>query len=91
MFIILPYLTKLLQTYLWDETNGGLESSVFATMTLDYLNHIIENTPTIKNISLFSDGCEYKNRNTTVSNALLKFAIEQNVTITQHFLEKEHT
>lgn len=77
--------------YLWDETNGGLEASVFATMVLDYLSNMIENTPTLCNISLFSDGCGYQNRNTILSNALLKFAIEQNVTITQNFLEKGHT
>lgn len=32
--------------YLWDETNGGLESSIFATMAINYLNNIIEKTPT---------------------------------------------
>jgi len=77
--------------YLWDETNGGLEASVFATMVLDYLSNMIENTPTLCNISLFSDGCGYQNRNTILSNALLKFAIDQNVTVTQNFLEKGHT
>jgi len=90
-FTIFNQATADVCCYLWDETNGGLESSVFATMTLNYLNHIIDNTPTISNISLFSDGCGYQNRNTTLSNALLKFAIEQNVTITQQFLEKGHT
>lgn len=77
--------------YLWDETNGGLEASVFATMVLDYLSYMIENTPTLCNISLFSDGCGYQNRNTILSNALLKFEIDQNVTVTQNFLEKGHT
>lgn len=77
--------------YLWDETNGGLESSIFATLIIDYLNNIIEKTPTISKISLFSDGCGYQNRNIVVSNALLKFSIDHKVTITQNFLEKGHT
>lgn len=42
-------------------------------------------------MSLFSDGCGYENRNTIFSNALLKFAIKQNVTVTQNFFEKGHT
>lgn len=62
-------------------------------MIIDYLDNIIEKTSTIllSNISLFSDGCGYKNRNTVVANALLKFAIDHKVTITQNFLEKGHT
>lgn len=74
--------------YLWDETNGGLESSIFATLIIDYLNNIIEKAPTISKISLFSDGCGYQNRNIVVSNALLKFSVDHKVTITQNFLEK---
>jgi len=77
--------------YLWDETSGGLEASIFATLVIDYLDNIIEKTPSITNILIYSDGCGYQNRNTTVSNAILKFAIEQKVTITQNFLEKGHT
>lgn len=77
--------------YLWDEINGGLEASIFATMMVDYLDNIIQRKPTVSNISIYSDGCGYQNRNTTVSNAILKFAIDQQVTITQNYLEKGHT
>jgi hypothetical protein len=77
--------------YLWDEINGGLEASIFATMMVDYLHNIIQRKPTVRNISIYSDGCGYQNRNTTVSNAILKFAIDQQVTITQNYLEKGHT
>jgi len=76
---------------LLDEINGGLEASILATMMVDYLDNIIQRKPTVSNISIYSDGCRYQNRNTTVSNAILKFAIDQPVTITQNYLEKGHT
>lgn len=63
----------------------------FGTLIIDYLNNIIEKTPTISKISLFSDGCGYQNRNIVVSNALLKFSIDHKVTITQNFQEKGQT
>ena len=72
--------------YLWDETSGGLEVSIFATLVVDYLDNIIEKTPTTSIISIYSDCCGYQNRNT-----ILKFAINQKVTITQNFLENGHT
>lgn len=90
-FTIFNQATADVCCYLWDESNGGLESSVFATMTIDYLHNLIENTPTLCNISLFSDGCGYQNRNAVLSNALLKFAMDQKIIITQNFLEKGHT
>jgi len=37
-FTIFDQATTDVCCYLWDKTNGGLKSSVFATMTLDYLN-----------------------------------------------------
>lgn len=77
--------------YLWDETDWGLELSIFATLIIDYLDNIIEKTSTISNISLFIDGCGYQNRNTVVAITLFKFAIDHKVTITQDFLEKWRT
>ena len=38
---------------------------------------------------LYSDGCCYQNRNVTLSNALIKFAVSQRKTIFQKFLEKD--
>lgn len=42
-------------------------------------------------MGIISDGCTYQNRNVVLGNALLKLAIEKNVIITQHYLEKGHT
>jgi len=57
-FISLPYLTRLLQKFvdIYGTKQIASESLVFATMTLDYLNHIVENTPASSNISLVNDG-----------------------------------
>lgn len=89
-FAVFNQITADVCYYLWDEISGGLEASIFATLVVGYLDNIIEKTHTLNNISIYSDGCGYQNRNTTVSNAILKFAIDQKVTIiTQHFLEKD--
>ncbi|CAI6359079.1 unnamed protein product [Macrosiphum euphorbiae] len=62
--------------YLCDEIKGGLEASIFSTMMVDYLDNIIQRKPTVSNISIYNDGCGYQNRNTTVYNSILKFAID---------------
>lgn len=58
--------------FLWDEVNGGLESSVFATMISNYIDCEIENIPTLNKITMFSDGCGYQNRNVVMSKCSLK-------------------
>lgn len=40
---------------------------------------------------IWSDDCTSQNRNRIISNALLRMAIDKNVTITQKYLEKGHT
>lgn len=77
--------------HLWNETNAGLESSVFASLITDYLSNLTQKIPSLTNISVFSDGCGYQNRNIVIANSLLKFAVEEKVTIIQNFLEKGHT
>lgn len=75
--------------YLWNETEGDMSASVFATCIT---RHIQENClADIKPIILFSDGCCYQNRNTILSNALLHLSVDHNVVIEQKYLEKGHT
>lgn len=52
---------------------------------------VLLNTGNLNSIILYSDGCTYQNRNTTLSNALLNLSINSNVTIIQKFLQRGHT
>lgn len=63
------------ENYGWQETEGGLEASIFATIL-------------IKHIDTF---CLLHNRNNIMSNALLNFSIKHNLSIEQKFLIKGHT
>nr|CAH7760572.1 unnamed protein product [Callosobruchus chinensis] len=74
--------------YWWNETEGDLSSSVFTTLILNHLEEFCkDDLPVI----LWSDGCGYQNRNSTLSNALLHHAKKHNKTITQKYLEPGHT
>lgn len=75
--------------YLWNETEGDLSASVFATCII---KHLEQNCLAVKKpIILFSDGCCYQNRNNVLANALLHFSIEHGIIIEQKYLEKGHT
>ena len=45
----------------------------------------------VSTVILYSDGCCYQNRNVTLSNALIHFAMSRRKTICQKCLEKGHT
>ena len=77
--------------YLWNESEGGLDGDVFASMISDHVTAFINSNPTCARLIMYSDSCCYQNRNAVVSNALLAPAIEHKVTIEQHYLEKGHT
>lgn len=40
---------------------------------------------------VYSDDCTYQNRNVVVSNALLNFSMQNNISVTQKYFEKGHT
>ena len=73
--------------YVWHEGQGGLNANEFATCIMDYLTKHDDYDEYI----VWSDGCGYQNRNTTLSNALLNFATARGKTITQKYLERGHT
>lgn len=78
--------------YWWDESEGELEASVFASLIIKHLTqNCIKESTAQNDIILYSDGCGYQNRNSVLSNALLQFAIKNNITIEQKFLVKGHT
>lgn len=73
---------------LWDESEGELVASVFATCLIKYIqDKFNDDLP----IVIYSDGCTSQNRNAIMANALLDYAIKNNKTIIQKFLEKFHT
>jgi hypothetical protein len=75
--------------YWFDETACDLKSSTYATFFVDYVTKLLDDDS--KDVVIFSDGCTAQNRNSVVSNALLRLAMARNVTITQKYLEKGHT
>lgn len=77
--------------YLWDESQGGLEANIFASLLVAFLENHLLKEPNTKQIIIYSDGCGYQNKNVIVSNALLKLAIDRQVTIAQKFFEKGHS
>jgi len=79
--------------FLWNETECGLSSNEFSSIIIYFLEKYIinSNTGNLNSIILYSDGCTYQNRNTTLSNALLNLSINSNVTIIQKFLQRGHT
>lgn len=73
--------------YLWHEGEAGVSGNEFASCVIHYL----EAHPSYEEYILWSDGCGYQKRNLFMSNALLKFATENNKPVTQKFLERGHT
>lgn len=72
----------------WNEADGGMDSSMFTTCAIDFLD---ENCNDDLPIIIWSDGCGYQNRNQILSSALLEYAIQYKKTIQQKFLIKGHT
>lgn len=74
--------------YWWHECEGELQASNFVSCLRDY---ILEKVPKTVPLVIYSDGCTSQNRNATMANALLDLAINENILITQKYLEKGHT
>ncbi|CAH1098426.1 unnamed protein product [Psylliodes chrysocephalus] len=79
--------------FLWNETEGGLNSEEFASIWVCFLQEKILPTIDTKNneIIIYSDGCCYQNRNPILANSLLNLAVTKSITIVQKYLEVGHT
>ena len=88
-YTVFDLVTKEVLCYFWNETDGELSSNVFASCLLDYLESL--DLTDVETVIIYSDGCGYQNRNVTLSNALLNFSVNNNVTIEQKYLERGHT
>lgn len=86
-FTVYNMATKDVQSYVWHEGEGGLTANEFASCITDFL----EENPGFMKYVIYSDGCTYQNRNSTLSKALLHFSVKKNVRIEQKVLEKGHT
>lgn len=74
--------------YWFNET----KATTYASFFVDYLTNLLNEN--LKDVVIWTDGCTHahaQNKNTVVSNALLKLAMDKKVTITQKYLEKGHT
>lgn len=88
-FTLYNLATKEVMCYWFDESNSTLEASVFASCLVDHLEKVLSQN--LLPVILYSDGCCAQNRNVTLSNALLRLAIEKKIMITQKYLVKGHT
>nr|CAI5821888.1 unnamed protein product [Callosobruchus analis] len=80
--------THTAKCFMWDESeaNRGVCEIVSCILSCK-VKFCKDDLPVI----LWSDGCAYQNRNSTLSNALLHHAKKHNKTITQNYLEPGHT
>lgn len=78
--------------FLWNESEGGVNAEEFASVWIYFLeNKVLPHIGEAKKIIMYSDGCNYQNRNCVMSNALLNLAITHNIVIEQKYLETGHT
>ena len=77
--------------YVWDETEGDVNSEVFAYLQYKHFSTVLDAHPEIEEIIIWSDGCTYQNRNTCLANSLLDLAIKFGKKIVQKYMVVGHT
>lgn len=88
-FTVYDLVSHRCTNYWWDETEGDLSASSFASCVVQHLQmHCLSDTLPI---ILYSDGCGGQNRNYYLSNGLSNFAVQNNKIVEQKWLEKGHT
>ncbi|CAG9822236.1 unnamed protein product [Phaedon cochleariae] len=88
-FTIYNLSTHQSENFVWNESEGELCSSVFATCIVKHLESYLNIE--VKPIIIWSDSCGYQNKNNILSNSLSLLATKYSVTIEQKYLEKGHT
>ncbi|CAL8079781.1 unnamed protein product [Orchesella dallaii] len=86
-FTLYDMVSRHVTCYLWDESEGEVVASVFATCLVKFLDRYNDDKPMI----IYSDGCTPQNRNTMLSTALLDYAVTKGKIIFQKYMEKGHT
>lgn len=87
-FTIYNEFDKNVACYVWHEAEGGMDSNVFTSCLLDYLQNLKDKS---KPIIIYSDGCCAQNRNTTLANALQHYANTHQAEIQQKYPVVGHT
>ncbi|CAH1106749.1 unnamed protein product [Psylliodes chrysocephalus] len=77
------------KNYLWNETEGELCSSVFATCIFKHIQTTLDRE--VRSVVLYSDSCGYQNKNKYLASALCLLACKNNVEIEHKYLVKGHT
>jgi len=87
-FTVYDLKTHNVKCYWWNESEGDLQASTYASCLLNYIEE--EHSDDLPLI-IYSDGCTCQNRNAVLSNALLSVAVKSGRVIIQKYLEKGHT
>ena len=74
--------------YIWNEVEGGLNASEFASCLVSYLE---ERADAFDKAIIYSDGCTYQNRNRVLATALRFFCLKFGKIFEQTILERGHT
>lgn len=90
-FTVYNITTHESDNFIWDETEGNLVASTFATCIIKYIRNAIMQSPSTHHIIIYSDGCYYQNRNEVLSNALISLYVEKSITIEHKYLVVGHT
>ncbi len=77
--------------YVWDETEGDVNSEIFAHLQYKHFSQVLDAHPEIEELIVWSDGCTYQNRNVNLANAYIDLAKNRGVQITQKYLVVGHT
>jgi len=74
-FILYNAFNKNGYCYIWNESEGDLSSEVFTHLQFQHFyNYLSEHNDIEELVILWSDGCNYQNRNSTLSNAYIALA-----------------
>lgn len=90
-YTVFNLVTKEVDCYLWNESDGGLEANVFASLLISHLSAYLSKNPATKEIIIYTDNCGYQNKNNILANALFNFAHLNDIEVTHNYLEKGHT
>lgn len=72
--------------YIQDETQGNVNSEMFAHLQYKHFSEVLDCHPEIEEIIVWSAGCSYQNRNVTLSNSYIALAKKYGVKISQKYL-----
>jgi hypothetical protein len=83
--------TRAVVCRLFDETQAGSDSHVFATVISAYIEEEVAANNDIDNIILWSDTSAAQNRNGVLANALLHLSVTLNINIFQKYYVSGHS